>query len=154
MFDRGVQLRMGQAHVKRWIDELMHTVSADGDPLGVTDFATHAHVQVNGLRGNKTLIGYSMADAPEAKPVRRQLGEVPVVGVRTGGTVHVLADRCSHTSGPLSDSELTHAACRRTRQVVVKVDAEHAVPGRPGAPDDRCLGHAARPTHRGPVNPR
>jgi hypothetical protein len=39
-----------------------------------------AHVQVNGLRGNKTLIDYSMADAPEAKPVRRQLGEVPVVG--------------------------------------------------------------------------
>jgi hypothetical protein len=34
MFDRGVQLRMGQAHVKRWIDELMPTVSADGDPLG------------------------------------------------------------------------------------------------------------------------
>ena len=41
MFDRGVQLRMGQAHVKRWIDDLMPIVSADGDPLGVTDFATH-----------------------------------------------------------------------------------------------------------------
>ena len=22
MFDRGIQLRMGQAHVKRWIDDL------------------------------------------------------------------------------------------------------------------------------------
>ena len=40
MFDRGVQLRMGQAHVKRWIDDLMPVVSADGDPLGLTDFAT------------------------------------------------------------------------------------------------------------------
>jgi len=47
------------------------------------------------------------ADLPEGQPVRRQLGEVPVVAVRTGGAVHVLADRCSHMSGPLSDSELT-----------------------------------------------
>jgi threonine dehydrogenase-like Zn-dependent dehydrogenase len=41
MFDRGIQLRMGQAHVKRWIDDLMPLVSAGGDPLGVTGFATH-----------------------------------------------------------------------------------------------------------------
>jgi nitrite reductase/ring-hydroxylating ferredoxin subunit len=47
------------------------------------------------------------ADLPEGTPVRRLLGEVPVVAVRAGGTVHVLADRCSHMSGPLSDSELT-----------------------------------------------
>jgi nitrite reductase/ring-hydroxylating ferredoxin subunit len=46
------------------------------------------------------------AEVPEGKPVRRLLGEVPVVAVRTDGTVHVLADRCSHMSGPLSDSEL------------------------------------------------
>jgi threonine dehydrogenase-like Zn-dependent dehydrogenase len=41
MFDRGIQLRMGQAHVKRWINDLMPLVSATGDPLGVTSFATH-----------------------------------------------------------------------------------------------------------------
>src|SRR5579863_4022483 len=46
------------------------------------------------------------SDLPEGKPVRRLLGEVPVVAIRSGGTVHVLADRCSHMSGPLSDSEL------------------------------------------------
>jgi nitrite reductase/ring-hydroxylating ferredoxin subunit len=46
------------------------------------------------------------ADLPEAKPVRQLLGEVPVVAVRTGGVVYVLADRCSHMSGPLSDSDL------------------------------------------------
>jgi phenylpropionate dioxygenase-like ring-hydroxylating dioxygenase large terminal subunit len=44
------------------------------------------------------------ADAPEGKHVRRLLGEVPVVAVRAGGAVHVLAGRCSHMSGPLSDS--------------------------------------------------
>ena len=46
------------------------------------------------------------ADLPEGKPVRRLLGEVPVVAVRAGGALYVLADRCSHMSGPLSDGEL------------------------------------------------
>jgi nitrite reductase/ring-hydroxylating ferredoxin subunit/uncharacterized membrane protein len=46
------------------------------------------------------------SDLPEGKPVRQLLGEVPVVAIRAGGAVHVLADRCSHMSGPLSDSEL------------------------------------------------
>jgi threonine dehydrogenase-like Zn-dependent dehydrogenase len=41
MFDRGVQLRMGQAHVKRWIDKLMPMVTDTDDPLGVVGFATH-----------------------------------------------------------------------------------------------------------------
>jgi threonine dehydrogenase-like Zn-dependent dehydrogenase len=41
LFDRGVQLRMGQAHVRRWIDELMPMVTDEADPLGVQDFATH-----------------------------------------------------------------------------------------------------------------
>ena len=41
MFDRGVQLRMGQAHVKRWIDDLMPMITGSGDPLGVQTFATH-----------------------------------------------------------------------------------------------------------------
>jgi threonine dehydrogenase-like Zn-dependent dehydrogenase len=41
MFDRGVQLRMGQAHVRRWIDDLLPIVSDERDPLGVREFATH-----------------------------------------------------------------------------------------------------------------
>jgi threonine dehydrogenase-like Zn-dependent dehydrogenase len=41
IFDRGVQLRVGQAHVKRWIDDLMPMVSDGSDPLGVVGFATH-----------------------------------------------------------------------------------------------------------------
>jgi threonine dehydrogenase-like Zn-dependent dehydrogenase len=41
IFDRGVQLRMGQAHVKRWIGDLMPMVGDDRDPLGVREFATH-----------------------------------------------------------------------------------------------------------------
>ncbi|XVQ16223.1 zinc-dependent alcohol dehydrogenase [Spirillospora sp. CA-255316] len=41
MFDKGVTLRMGQAHVKRWIDALMPLVTDDADPLGVEGLATH-----------------------------------------------------------------------------------------------------------------
>ena len=41
LFDKGVQLKMGQAHVKRWIDDLMPLVTDDSDPLGVEDLATH-----------------------------------------------------------------------------------------------------------------
>ncbi|HTX29884.1 MAG TPA: zinc-dependent alcohol dehydrogenase [Solirubrobacteraceae bacterium] len=41
LFDKQIQLRMGQANVKRWIDGLMPLVEADDDPLGVEDLATH-----------------------------------------------------------------------------------------------------------------
>jgi threonine dehydrogenase-like Zn-dependent dehydrogenase len=41
LFDKGVVLRMGQANVKRWIDDLMPLVTDDADPLGVMDLATH-----------------------------------------------------------------------------------------------------------------
>jgi threonine dehydrogenase-like Zn-dependent dehydrogenase len=41
LFDKGLQLRMGQAHVKRWIDEILPLVTDDSDPLGTESFATH-----------------------------------------------------------------------------------------------------------------
>lgn len=41
MFDRGIQLRMGQAHVRRWYPDLLPLVSGDDDPLGVLDLTTH-----------------------------------------------------------------------------------------------------------------
>lgn len=41
LFDKGVALRMGQAHVKRWIDDLMPLVLREDDPLGTEDLATH-----------------------------------------------------------------------------------------------------------------
>ncbi|MGB3409793.1 MAG: zinc-dependent alcohol dehydrogenase [Microthrixaceae bacterium] len=40
LFDKQIQLRMGQANVKRWIDDLMPLLS-DEDILGVDSFATH-----------------------------------------------------------------------------------------------------------------
>lgn len=40
LFDKQIQLRMGQANVKRWVDDIMPLLG-DDDPLGVDSFATH-----------------------------------------------------------------------------------------------------------------
>ncbi|MCW2725925.1 MAG: S-(hydroxymethyl)glutathione dehydrogenase [Frankiales bacterium] len=40
MFDKQIQLRMGQANIKRWVPEILPLLT-DGDPLGVEQFATH-----------------------------------------------------------------------------------------------------------------
>ena len=40
IFDKQIQLRMGQANVKRWVPEIMPLLE-DGDPLGVDGFHTH-----------------------------------------------------------------------------------------------------------------
>jgi threonine dehydrogenase-like Zn-dependent dehydrogenase len=40
MFDKQIQLRMGQANVRRWVPEIMPLL-VDRDPLGVDGFATH-----------------------------------------------------------------------------------------------------------------
>lgn len=41
MFDRGIQMRMGQAHVHRWSDDILPLLLDDADPLGCEQFATH-----------------------------------------------------------------------------------------------------------------
>ncbi|GAA4932138.1 zinc-dependent alcohol dehydrogenase [Streptomyces coeruleoprunus] len=40
LFDKQIQLRMGQANVRRWTDDILPLLT-DDDPLGVDDFATH-----------------------------------------------------------------------------------------------------------------
>ena len=51
MFDKQVTMRMGQANVRRWSDELLEIVGRDGDVLDLEGLATH-HVP--------------LTDAPEA----------------------------------------------------------------------------------------
>jgi threonine dehydrogenase-like Zn-dependent dehydrogenase len=41
LFDKQIQLRMGQANVRRWTDDILPLLTGDDDPLGVEDFATH-----------------------------------------------------------------------------------------------------------------
>jgi threonine dehydrogenase-like Zn-dependent dehydrogenase len=40
LFDKQLQIRMGQANVKKWVDDLMPLLT-DADPLGVDSFASH-----------------------------------------------------------------------------------------------------------------
>jgi threonine dehydrogenase-like Zn-dependent dehydrogenase len=41
LFDKQLQIRMGQANVKKWVDDIMPLLTDDSDPLGVEQFATH-----------------------------------------------------------------------------------------------------------------
>ncbi|MEU0006881.1 zinc-dependent alcohol dehydrogenase [Streptomyces sp. NPDC006314] len=65
LFDKQIQLRMGQANVRRWSDQIMPYLT-DEDPLGVDHFATHR---------------LPLADAPHAYEMfqRKQDGAVKVV---------------------------------------------------------------------------
>jgi threonine dehydrogenase-like Zn-dependent dehydrogenase len=40
LFDKQIQVRMGQANVRRWVDDILPLLT-DDDVLGVDDFATH-----------------------------------------------------------------------------------------------------------------
>ena len=42
LFDKQVQLRMGQANVWRWVEDIMPLVTDDADPLGTEDLVTHS----------------------------------------------------------------------------------------------------------------
>lgn len=41
LFDKQVQLRMGQANVRRWVDDVLPLAEDSADPLGLAQFATH-----------------------------------------------------------------------------------------------------------------
>jgi threonine dehydrogenase-like Zn-dependent dehydrogenase len=65
LFDKQIQLRMGQANVKKWVAAVMPLL-VDDDPLGVDDFATHR---------------LSLEDAPHAYDIfqRKADGAVKIV---------------------------------------------------------------------------
>jgi threonine dehydrogenase-like Zn-dependent dehydrogenase len=65
LFDKQIQVRMGQANVRRWSDEIMPYLT-DEDELGVDDFATHR---------------VPLSDAPHAYEMfqKKQDGAVKVV---------------------------------------------------------------------------
>jgi threonine dehydrogenase-like Zn-dependent dehydrogenase len=66
LFDKGVQLRMGQAHVRRWVPEILPLLEKDEDVLGLDDFVTHT---------------LPLADAPDAYAMfqAKQDGAIKVV---------------------------------------------------------------------------
>jgi nitrite reductase/ring-hydroxylating ferredoxin subunit len=48
-----------------------------------------------------------LAELRQGEPAKAMLGEVPLFVLRDDDQVHVLANKCSHMSGPLSDGELS-----------------------------------------------
>ena len=46
IFDKQVQIRMGQANVRRWTDDILQLLEKDDDVLGIESFATH-HVPLD-----------------------------------------------------------------------------------------------------------
>ncbi|MGB9378499.1 MAG: Rieske 2Fe-2S domain-containing protein [Mycobacteriales bacterium] len=68
--------------------------------------ANHVSDMIDRAPGDWEQVGKFDA-LPDGEPVSRMLGEVQVLVVRDGTTARVLANRCSHQSGPLSDGELT-----------------------------------------------
>ena len=50
MFDKGLTLRMGQCHVRRWTDDLLAIVDQPEDVLGLETLATH-HVPLDQAPG-------------------------------------------------------------------------------------------------------
>jgi S-(hydroxymethyl)glutathione dehydrogenase/alcohol dehydrogenase len=65
LFDKQVQLRMGQANVKKWVGDILPLLG-DDDPLGVDDFATHV---------------LPLAEAPHAYDIfqKKQDGAVKII---------------------------------------------------------------------------
>ncbi len=65
MFDKQIRLRMGQANVWNWVEDIMPLLT-DEDPLGVDDFATHK---------------VPLTEAPEAyeKFMNKQDGAIKIV---------------------------------------------------------------------------
>jgi threonine dehydrogenase-like Zn-dependent dehydrogenase len=51
LFDKQLTLRMGQANVRRWVDDIMPLLEGSEDPLGVDEFATHRLPLSEGPRG-------------------------------------------------------------------------------------------------------
>jgi len=67
--------------------------------------------------GHLTAIGWQdlcpLAELPDGRPARRQLGYLSLLAVRAGDTVAVLSDQCSHLGGPLHQGRLTGDAGQR-----------------------------------------
>ncbi len=72
LFDKQIQLRMGQANVKKWVDDIMPLLT-DDDPLGVDSFAI-AHVAARRgaarLRHLSEEAGRRRQDHPQAIALR------------------------------------------------------------------------------------
>lgn len=66
MFDKQIQVRMGQANVWRWVEDILPLLT-DDDPLGVDTFKTHEMPLEDAAKG------YAMFQAKEDGMVKTLL---------------------------------------------------------------------------------
>src|SRR3712207_8889096 len=59
LFDRHIQIRMGQGNVKRWVPEILPLLT-DEDPLGTADLATHLDRKSTRLNSSHANISYAV----------------------------------------------------------------------------------------------
>jgi len=74
MFDRSIQMRMGQCHVHRWMADLLPIVAADGDPLGLESLETHrvlSQGRPEAVSGRVVLVVGASSGIGRAAPRRR-----------------------------------------------------------------------------------
>jgi threonine dehydrogenase-like Zn-dependent dehydrogenase len=66
LFDKQIQIRMGQANVRHWSDDILPLLEDDEDPLGAEDLATHE---------------LALSDAPRGYEIfqRKQDGAIKIV---------------------------------------------------------------------------
>jgi threonine dehydrogenase-like Zn-dependent dehydrogenase len=90
IFDKGLQLRMGQAHVRQWTDDILPLLEEDArDPVGVDDLTTHRYRSARprlptrysrkGRRGDQgrpqVLSGHKTKERPKARARRARGGK-------------------------------------------------------------------------------
>ena len=139
MFDKGLTLRMGQANVRRWVDDLLPLLTGDGDPLGVLDLRTH-RVAAAGRPGG-------VRDVPEEAGRVHQGGARPARGrmttrrrgpsraatwlARRPGPLAV-AERARHPVGAAMSTHDT-SSTRSTEKAAAPAPED---PRKPDSPDD------------------
>ena len=106
-----VQRRRGRRASGRLLGLLGVSVASAGAGIGGhlsyhwSAGANHAQSVPHTTEPGWTEVG-RLAEFGQREPARRSVGGTPVVVVRRGSVVSVLADACSHLSGPLSEGRV------------------------------------------------
>ena len=86
LFDKQIAIRMGQANVRRWVDDILPLLT-DDDPLGVETFATH-HLPLNDASGRlRDVPGQARRSRQDRVPARTGLTRMRVVVIGATGNV-------------------------------------------------------------------
>ena len=164
LFDKQITIRMGQANVRRWVDDIMPALT-DDDPLGVDGFATHHLPIERGEHGLPDVPRQAGRGGQGRVPSRPELIAAPAQpGVAVGRVASTAAEhqQCGVVVDVRRTDQLRHDdGCRpardhqrRTRPATVPVRHRSTLRGaRPGrrCSSRRCSRAAVRRSRRSAV---